>query len=433
MRRQVSIALAAMAMAAIAVPATATGYDDGGTTPVARPGSPAASKRGLSASQLRSELAKAMAGDGSAGGAWVYDTEAKSDPVLFADSASHKRIPASNEKLFTTAAFLDELGPDGRLVTRVYVRGGLSGPGDSVVGGDLILVGDGDPAFGTGRFARGADQPATRVSELARNVAQAGVKRVKGRILADDTIFDRERRAGPDLSPLSGLSFNNGYEDGDYAKSPELVAAKGLKSALRKRGVRVGGRVGHANLPDNVLDRKPLAEIASPTAAKLIDETNVPSNNFFAEMLLKRLGASGGKQGTRHRGDQQVEAFADSVGTRVKAADGSGLSRKNSVSPKQVGKLLVAMAADNKLAPAFESSLPVAGREGTVADRMRGTAAEGNCAAKTGTLDGVSALSGYCTAGGHLIAFSTLMNSADVYAARDAQDRVAAAIARYEP
>ena len=59
------------------------------------------------------------------------------------------------------------------------------------------------------------------------------------------------------------------------------------------------------------------------------------------------------------------------------------------------------MAADTDSAPAFESSLPVAGREGTVADRMRGTAAEGNCATKTGTLDGVSALSGYCTAGGH--------------------------------
>ena len=91
------------------------------------------------------------------------------------------------------------------------------------------------------------------------------------------------------------------------------------------------------------------------------------------------------------------------------------------------------MARDKENARAFRKSLPVAGKEGTVADRMRGTAAEGNCATKTGTLDGVSALSGYCNAGGHTIAFSVLNNSVDVNAAHVAQDRIAAAIARYKP
>ena len=120
-------------------------------------------------------------------------------------------------------------------------------------------------------------------------------------------------------------------------------------------------------------------------------------------------------------------------GTSIQAVDGSGLSRRNSVSPQEVVKLLAAMYRDRTDGPAFESSLPIAGREGTVADRMRGTAAEGNCATKTGTLDGVSALSGYCHAGGHTIAFSVLNNGVDVNAARVAQDRVAAAIARYNP
>jgi D-alanyl-D-alanine carboxypeptidase/D-alanyl-D-alanine-endopeptidase (penicillin-binding protein 4) len=273
----------------------------------------------------------------------------------------------------------------------------------------------------------------TRVSTLARNVARAGIERIEGRVLADDTIFDRERRSGPDLSPLSGLSFNNGYAGGGYARAPELVAAKELKLALRKRGVRVAGRVGHANLPDRMLDRDPLAAVASPTVAKLIEETNVPSNNFFAEMLLKRLAANGGKRGTRQRGANRVEAFAESVGTRVRAGDGSGLSRRNRVSPEQLGRLLVAMAKSGPEAAAFADSLPVAGREGTVADRMRGTAAEGNCETKTGTLSDVSALSGYCHAAGHTIAFSALMNNADIDAARRAQDRIAAAIARYRP
>jgi len=393
--------------------------------------SPALGK-GLSRGELRDQLAAAMADDGSAGGAWVFDADAGGDGLLFSDNGSKDRIPASNQKLFTTSAFLDEFGPDGRLETRVYATGGLGGRRDSVVGGDLVIVGDGDPAFGTPRFARANDQPVTRVSQLARNVARAGVKRIEGRVLADDTIFDRERRAGPDLSPLSGLSFNSGYAGGDYASSPELVAAKALKQALRKRGVRVQGQVGHANLPESTLARRPVASVASPTAAKLIEETNVPSNNFFAEMLLKRLGASSGKKGTRHRGNNEVEAFAESAGTEVQSVDGSGLSRKNRASPEEVGRLLVAML-ERDGAAAYRGSLPVAGREGTVADRMRGTAAEGNCQTKTGTLADVSALSGYCEAGNHTIVFSTLMNSANIAAARNAQDRVAAAIARYDP
>jgi serine-type D-Ala-D-Ala carboxypeptidase/endopeptidase (penicillin-binding protein 4) len=394
----------------------------------------AAAGAGLSRAELRDELAGALAGDGSAGGAWVYDTDAQgSDAVLFSDSASRARIPASNEKLFTTAAFLAQLGPEARLETRVYDRGKLTGASHSVLSGDLVIVGDGDPAFGTTRFARAHDQPVTPVSELAREIADAGIKRIRGRILADDTIFDRKRHAGPYLSPLSGLSFNDGYAGDGYAGAPELVAAKGLKAALRKRGVAIGGKVGHAHLTDRALKPKPLASVSSTTVAELIEETNVPSNNFFAEMLLKRLAAANGKRGTRRRGADRVEAFANSLGTDLNAVDGSGLSRRNRVSPEAVGKLLVAMAADDQNGPAFRSSLPVAGREGTVADRMRGTAAEGNCATKTGSLSDVSALSGYCQAGGHTIAFSLLMNEANLSAARIAQDRIAAAIARYEP
>ncbi len=421
--------------------ATATAHEsvttvsagDGGSTPIARPKSRAASARALSRSELRVELTDAMNRAGGSSGAWVYDVDANDDRVLFSDQAASRRIPASNEKLFTTAAFLSKLGPTERLSTRAYPRGELTGARHSVLSGDLVVVGDGDPAFGTARFARAHDQPVSRVSELAGNIAQQGVRRITGSVLADDSIFDRERRAGPYLSPLSGLSFNDGFDGAGYAHDPELVAAKALKKALRKRGVRVAGRVGRANLPKGMLEHDPLAKVESPTVARLVEETNVPSNNFFAEMLLKRLAATGGKRGTRDRGARRVEAFADSVGTSVQASDGSGLSRHNRVSPEQVGKLLAAMATDDENGSAFVDSLPVAGREGTVADRMRGTAAEGNCHTKTGTLSDVSALSGYCTAGGHTVVFSVLNNSVDIGAARVAQDHIAAAIARYQP
>jgi D-alanyl-D-alanine carboxypeptidase/D-alanyl-D-alanine-endopeptidase (penicillin-binding protein 4) len=424
--------IALIALAASASPAAA-GVDEGGSTPVAKAGTQDASKRALSLSELRHELADAMSVAGGASGTFVFDVDAGGDGALYGNDASERRVPASNEKLFTTAAFLSALGPDAHLETRAFVRGKRTGAGRSTLDGDLVMVGDGDPAFGTARFARANDQPVTRVATLARNVARAGVKRITGRVLADAHIFDRKRSAGPDLSPLSGLSFNNGYDDGSYAQDPELVAAEAMKKALRKRGVSVDGRVGKANLNDAALERNPLASVASPTVATLIDETNVPSNNFFAEMLLKRLAADDGSRGSRIGGAAEVEKFAHSVGTDIQAVDGSGLSRRNSVSPQEVVKLLTAMVRDPENGNAFRHSLPVAGREGTVADRMRGTAAEGNCRTKTGTLDGVSALSGYCNAGGHTIAFSVLNNSVDINAAHVAQDRIAAAIARYDP
>jgi D-alanyl-D-alanine carboxypeptidase/D-alanyl-D-alanine-endopeptidase (penicillin-binding protein 4) len=433
--RVLAWALAVLVALLTAVPATAltSGPDLPAHTPVARPGTPAAAARALSLAELRKRLADSMRDAGGASGAWVYDLDA-SVPVLFTDDARARRIPASNEKLFTTAAFLDQFGADGHLETRAFARGKVGGPGDSVLDGDVVVVGDGDPAFGTARFARANNQPASRVADLAADIARSGIGRISGRILADDSIFDRERRAGPYLSPLSGLSFNNGYAGGDdYARSPELEAAEGLKNALRKRGVSVAGKVGRTNLPDAELDEDPLGSVASPPVSVLIEETNVPSNNFFAEMLLKRVGAFGGKRGTRDRGARRVEAFAEEVAAGVRASDGSGLSRRNRVSPEQVGKLLVAMAERESDAAAFRGSLPIAGREGTLADRMRGTAAEGECAAKTGTLDNVSALSGYCDAGTHTVAFSLLMNDVGLDAARDAQDEIAAAIARYRP
>ena len=433
-RRTIASLLAWLVALVLASPAAAARPDDGGTTPVARPGTPAASERALSLSELRDELSSAMRVAGGASGAFAIDLDANGDGSLYGNDADRRRVPASNEKLFTTAAFLDALGPDAHLQTRAYPKGRRIGPDRSTLKGDLVIVGDGDPAFGTARFARANDQPVTRVSSLARGVAGAGVKRITGRVLADATIFDNERRAGPDLSPLSGLSFNNGYDGGDYAHDPELVAAQALKKALRKQGVSVAGRVGHANLSDRTLHRKPLASASSPRVAALIEETNVPSNNFFAEMLLRRLAAANGSRGTRLAGADDVERFAHSVGTDIQAVDGSGLSRRNAVSPKEVVKLLVAMARDRRDAEAFRNSLPIAGREGTVADRMRGTAAEGSCATKTGTLDGVPALSGYCDAGGgHTIAFSVLNNGVDISAAHVAQDRIAAAVARYRP
>jgi serine-type D-Ala-D-Ala carboxypeptidase/endopeptidase (penicillin-binding protein 4) len=203
-----------------------------------------------------------------------------------------------------------------------------------------------------------------------------------------------------------------------------------LKASLKRNGVKVEGRVGHGEARPDLLAQEPLARVRSPSMANLVTATNRPSNNFFAEMLLKRLAAEDDRVGTTERGARKAERFARSLAMGDDAADGSGLGRGNRASPRQVGSLLVAML-EQPAASAFRQSLPLAGREGTLASRMRGTAAEGRCRAKTGTLVGVSALSGYCRAGEGTVAFSIMMNGVDVYAARRAQDTMAAAIARY--
>ena len=125
-----------------------------------------------------------------------------------------------------------------------------------------------------------------------------------------------------------------------------------------------------------------------------------------------------------------MRSFARGLGSKVRSRDGSGLSRTNRASPRAVGKLLAGVL-DHDADDAFHDSLPVVGREGTVRHRMRGTAAQGRCRAKTGTLTGVSALSGYCDRGGNPVVFSILMNGVDVTLARRIQDRIVALIARH--
>ncbi len=374
---------------------------------------------------------------GGASGAFVSDLDARRNRTLFSWASRTRRALASNTKLFTMAAVLDRFGAEDSFKTTAYPQ-----PADGVEGhtlrGSLVLVGAGDPALGRAGFAHRHGLPLTPLGELATDVRKAGIKRVSGKVLADDTIFDRRRGiptsgvdASGELGPLSGLSYDSGVAHGHYAKNPELVAARALKHKLRAAGVHVGGGTGRADLPARALRRSPLGSVGSPPVHSLLAATLKPSSNFFAEMLLKRLAASrGGAHGTTRRGVRKVRRFVHRLGSGVAMENGSGLSRSDRASPRQVERLLAAMERGSGAA-AYRHSLPVAGEEGTVAGRMNGTAAEGRCRTKTGTLIGVSALSGYCDAGHGRVAFSILMNSVDVNAARSAQDRMAAAIARY--
>jgi serine-type D-Ala-D-Ala carboxypeptidase/endopeptidase (penicillin-binding protein 4) len=435
-RAAVSLAVVVAFSTAFASSAPAQPPEQAAGTPVARTTATTA-RTSISRAAMCRRLKARLARGGRAVGLFVV--EAESGRVLCRRHGRRRRIPASNMKLFTTAAALARFGPDARLQTTIYRSGDLNVSG--TLYGSLYLVGGGDPALSNPDFARRfLGGLGTDIFDLTAQVEEAGIQRVTGRLYADDSIFDRLRGVAdsgyaisPYIGPLSGLSFNSGYADSygrHFASDPAIVAADNLADSLRAAGVRISTDVALGRLP--AAGTQKVGDVSSPRIAVLTNETDVYSNNFFAEMLLKGLGAHFGSGGSTFAGAMVVKRFARGLGTGVRQVDGSGLTRSNRVTPAQVARLLVSMRHD-PAGDAFVDSLPVAGREGTVAHRMRGTAAARRCHTKTGTLTGVSALSGYCfDRQGRTMAFSILMNRvASLSEAHRQQDRMAALIARY--
>jgi D-alanyl-D-alanine carboxypeptidase/D-alanyl-D-alanine-endopeptidase (penicillin-binding protein 4) len=351
-----------------------------------------------------------------------------------------ERSLASNTKLFTTVTALGRLGPGHTMLTKVFSDGKVGGNG--VLRGSLYLRGDGDPSLGTGSFLDAYSGGAgSDIDRLAATVRKAGIKRVTGRLYGDATVFDRLRgvadsgyATSPYIGPLSGLSINAGYTNSSFSRfssDPAKLAAITLVRRLRSKGVAIQKEIALRKTPPGH-SRRLIARLPSPDMVWMSRMTNVNSNNFFAEMLLKHIGAEARKSGTTAAGAVVVKRYVKSkFGAVVKPVDGSGLTMGNRSTTGDIVKMLGRVRSKG-YGKAFVDSLAVAGRSGTLADRMRGSAAAGKCHAKTGTLTGVSALSGYCFNGsGHKYAFSILMNGVyDTTSARAAQDRIAAIIAR---
>ncbi len=373
-------------------------------------------------------------GGGSASGLLVVDAE--TEQVLCASAPGRSRPLASNMKLFTTAAALSKLGPEYRISTKVFRDGPVDAKG--VLHGSLYLQGGGDPALGTPAFYNAYfGGLGTNVFALAPQIKAAGIKSITGRLYADDTIFDRRRgvadsgyATSPYIGPLSGLAFNSGFAG---ATSTSGFSSDPAKLAVTKLARSLGGVVP----PQTALRPTPpnaerVALVRSPTLDRLVNLTDVYSNNYFAEMLIKLLGAHFGGAGTTAAGAGVIEAFAATHGSAVSAVDGSGLTRSNRSSPREVIDLLLGMQED-PAGEEFIQDLALTGQEGTVASRTEGTAAYGRCRTKTGTISGVSNLSGYCfNRSGRVMAFSILMAGVgNLSLAHLNQDRIAAAVAGY--
>ena len=155
-----------------------------------------------------------------------------------------------------------------------------------------------------------------------------------------------------------------------------------------------------------------------------------PSDNFFAETLVKDLGARYGGAGTTAAGAAVVlETIASLLGIHPHVVDGSGLSEADRTSPYQVADLLVELAP-TPIGAVLRDSLAVAGRTGTLELRMRDTRAAGRCQGKTGTLTGVSNLVGYCQAAdGHTLAFAIFTDGIATETAHTFQDHMAITVA----
>jgi serine-type D-Ala-D-Ala carboxypeptidase/endopeptidase (penicillin-binding protein 4) len=396
--------------------------------------SSALAQRGLG--ELQSDLSHQLALAGRADGAYVYDVTAKQ--ALFSERAGAMRPPASVEKLYTATAALDLMGPTARLSTTVYGVGRMAGGG--VWEGSLYLRGGGDPTFGSSAFIRrhyggvGASVSAL-VSQLVRT---DGIHHVTGSIDGDESYFDSLRgEPSSDFAwdpflegTLSALAFNRGATGaarGPHA--PAAYAARELRAALENDGVSVRGGSAAATTPAGATQ---LAQAQSPTVSQLLALMLPPSDNFFAETLVKDLGARYGGAGTTAAGAAVVaRTVASLLGIHPRVVDGSGLSEADETSPYQVADLLVELAG-TPTGETLRDSLAVAGRTGTLSERMRHTRAAGHCQGKTGTLTGVSNLVGYCQAAdGHTLAFAIFTDDIPTYTAHTFQDHMAITVAGY--
>ena len=422
--------------------------------------------------------------------------------TLFEENAAKLLHPASNMKIYTVSAALDRLSPDFRFKTSVYA---LAPPDPAgTVRGDLIIYGRGDPSFAAS-FNNGDYYKA--IDDFAARIAAAGVKRVEGNIVGDESYFTGPRLGygweWDDLqwyygAEISALTVNDNSLD-LFVKPGQSVGAQGLvttgpvtplvtiinhvttappgtrrnitvvrplgsntlevsgsvplgldatdkgnvgsvaitnpahlfvsmlRSSLAAKGVTIAGQSlvidaqGRNNLPLPTNSLVEITSVQSPPLSVIAAQTLKPSQNLYTELILRALGkavapaAVDPERTTADDGIDAVKAFLRGAGieprSQVVQADGSGLSRHDYITANSTVQLLTYMST-HRYANVFRDALPIAGVDGTLRTRLRGTAAAGNLRAKTGTINGVAALSGYVTtaAGEHLV-FSIILNN----------------------
>lgn len=408
----------------------------------------------------------------------VHIEDVDTGEVVLQWRTGEPRNPASTMKLLTTLVALDLLGPSYRWKTDVYARGEIHG---GRLDGDLLLKGYGDPFLVT-----------ERVWQMLRDLRRAGIEKITGDILIDDSWFDvgaydsgafdhqpmRAYNVAPNAllmnfkvvrfwfepngkgvnvqldPPLDNLYVDNrlrvvagpcrGYHRGiavsGNGSDEEVIFSgqfpSGCKSYAMDRAVlthnefvyglfrsmwrATGGMLDgkwRAALADG--DATPLLSFRSPPLAELIARVNKHSNNVMARQVLFTLAAEvNGPPGTEESGRQVIAAWLSEKGLescKLAIANGAGLSRDARITAADMASLL-RYAWRQPYMPEYLASMSLAGLDGTLSRRFRGSELVGKAHLKTGSLDDVAAIAGYLQArSGRRFAVVVLENFADVH------------------
>lgn len=427
-----------------------------------------------------------------------------SGATLYARNRTTNVKPASTNKLLTTAAILDALGPEARVTTTIETTARVDARGRVL--GDVYFVGRGDPNLSSRFDAPGAPTPFDR---MAAELWDAGIRSIEGRLVGHDGLFPGETIGdnwtaddlvwsyGAEISALSAFDnsmdvriepgekvgdpvvitplprtpfvdivnetrtlestvaraidvardlgsrrvrISGGVPVGDSPSiesfavpEPALFAATLLSEALARRGITVEGTI-ESSRSDLPKDLRVLASYRGRTLADEIKVVNKESQNLHAEILLRRLGVFSHGTGDLAGSLEARGKILRDLGAHFETAgiyDGSGLSRATILPASAEVELLAAMAR-HPHAKAFRDSLPIAGVDGSLRRRMKGTAAEGRVFAKTGSIRHVSALAGYIdTVSGRRLVFSMIVNhhTRPSKEATDAMDEICALLA----
>ena len=343
-------------------------------------------------------------------GLMVYDLTA--DSAIYCHNERQLLRPASTMKVVTAIAAIDRLGGSFQFKTTLSYTGAIE---DGVLNGDVYLVGGFDPRFNSDDMGSFVD-----------GIRRMGIDTIRGRIVADKSMKDADM-----------LGEGWCWDDDNPVLSPLLISrrdvfVKRFVDRLRDEGVVVEA--------DTVAGRQPGGAYEVGTRTHTIDQVLMPmmkeSDNLCAEALFYQLGAStGAHPATARDARTVVRRLVEKVGLRpsdYRIADGSGLSLYNYVTAELEVMLLRYAYQNTNIYMHLLPSLPVAGEDGTLRRRMRGTFTSGNVKAKTGSVTAISSLAGYCTAAnGHVLCFAIINQGIRRGSeGRAFQDRVCEALCR---
>lgn len=471
-------------------------------------------------SRIRSRLLAPQLRRGQVG---VKIVSLSSGRSIFEENAEKYFMPASNMKNFTVAAALEKLTPGYRFVTSVYAP--AAPDADGVIKGNVRVFGRGDvsisTSFSEGNYYKSLD-------EIADKIAAAGVKRIEGDLIADETYFigspipgswewddlqwyygaeisalpindnaidltvkpgpvgypcavrlapynpvvrvfnhcttsaagtlrtlKIEKKLGQNILEISGSlpSGNDGFSGSVTVSRPAELFVALLKERLVLKGIAVSGRTRAVNkrMPGDETTVE-IARLESPPLGVIAAKTMKPSQNMYTETLLWTLGEQareamtatpGGGVATTSTADSAdlgisaVKRFLIEIGVApdgIIQHDGSGLSRHNLITPAAVVQLYSYMGKQSRFSQSWRESLTIGGVDGTLRRRFTGTRASGNIRGKTGTIDQVSALSGYVrTAAGEELVFSMVVNGVNEPGVRtSAIDEIVVMLANFD-